>query len=180
MTPKEKILNHKTIVRTGLRKVSDNLDKRGFTHDNSKLTKEEFPYFENAIPMLDKAVYLSPEYAKGIEILGKGLEHHYANNSHHPEYYQTPACVKCNTQYDPKVHVKGCPVCGGVVIESFSDMSRMSLMDLMEMLVDWKAATEMTKDGDIYKSIEKNQRRFGYSDELKSILLSTLKELEDK
>lgn len=54
----------------------------------------------------------------------------------------------------------------------------MSLLDLVEMLCDWKAATMRHKDGDILKSIEFNQKRFGYSDELKQILLNTIPLLE--
>lgn len=50
----------------------------------------------------------------------------------------------------------------------------MSLLDVIEMLCDWKAATMRHKDGDIRKSIDINQKRFGYSDELKQILLNTL------
>lgn len=54
----------------------------------------------------------------------------------------------------------------------------MSLLDVVEMLCDWKAATLRHHDGDIRKSIEMNQKRFGYSDELRQILLNTLAELE--
>jgi len=50
----------------------------------------------------------------------------------------------------------------------------MSLLDLVEMLCDWKAATMRHNDGDIRKSIEINQQRFGYSDELKQLLYNTL------
>lgn len=53
----------------------------------------------------------------------------------------------------------------------------MSLLDLIEMICDWKAATLRHADGDILSSIEKNQKRFGYSDELKNIFLNTIKEL---
>lgn len=54
----------------------------------------------------------------------------------------------------------------------------MSLLDLVEMLCDWKAATLRHKDGDIRRSIEMNQKRFGYSDELKGIFLNSLMVLE--
>jgi hypothetical protein len=54
----------------------------------------------------------------------------------------------------------------------------MSLVQLTEMLCDWKAATLRHKDGDIRRSIEQNQQRFGYSDEVKRILLNTLPLLE--
>ena len=50
----------------------------------------------------------------------------------------------------------------------------MNLVDLIEMICDWKAASERHADGDIYKSIEINQKRFGYSDELKQILKNTI------
>jgi len=49
----------------------------------------------------------------------------------------------------------------------------MDLLDLVEMLCDWKAATERHKDGDLLRSIEQNQKRFLYSDELKQILINT-------
>lgn len=52
-------------------------------------------------------------------------------------------------------------------------IEEMNLIDLIEMICDWKAATLRHKDGDIKKSIEINQQRFGYSDELKQILLNT-------
>lgn len=59
--------------------------------------------------------------------------------------------------------------------EFYADGIRgMNLMDLVEMLCDWKAATLRHNDGDIRKSIEQNQKRFGYSDELKQIFLNTL------
>jgi len=50
----------------------------------------------------------------------------------------------------------------------------MNLVDMMEMLCDWKAATKRHADGDIVRSINQNQKRFGYSDELKQILLNTV------
>lgn len=53
----------------------------------------------------------------------------------------------------------------------------MSLLDLVEMLCDWKAATERHENGDIAKSIEINQDRFGYSDDLKPIFHNTIKEM---
>jgi hypothetical protein len=53
----------------------------------------------------------------------------------------------------------------------------MSLLDLIEMLVDWKAASERHADGDIEKSITINKQRFGYSDELEAIFRRTTLEL---
>lgn len=61
--------------------------------------------------------------------------------------------------------------------EHFKDgIKGMTLIDVCEMLADWKAATLRHNDGDIFKSIETNQKRFVYSDELKQILVNTVRE----
>ena len=49
----------------------------------------------------------------------------------------------------------------------------MSLVDLLEMLCDWRAATERHADGDIHKSIEINIKRFGISSQMVRILHNT-------
>lgn len=49
----------------------------------------------------------------------------------------------------------------------------MDLIDLIEMLCDWKAASERHDDGDIRRSIEVNAERFGYGEEIKRLLLNT-------
>jgi len=56
-------------------------------------------------------------------------------------------------------------------------ISGMTLLDLIEMLCDWKAATERHPDGDLYRSIEQNQRRFDISPQLTNILFNTAREL---
>lgn len=53
----------------------------------------------------------------------------------------------------------------------------MSLLQIMEMLCDWKAATLRHPDGDLRKSIEQNAERFGYDETLKGIFLNTAMEL---
>lgn len=53
----------------------------------------------------------------------------------------------------------------------------MTLMDLIEMLVDWKAASERHNDGNINKSIEINGRRFNMSPQLIRIFENTAKEM---
>ena len=50
----------------------------------------------------------------------------------------------------------------------------MNLIDLLEMICDWKAASERHADGDVYKSLVINKERFGYSDELYNILKNTV------
>lgn len=52
----------------------------------------------------------------------------------------------------------------------------MTLLDVLEMLCDWKAATERHADGSIEKSLTHNKGRFTISDQLASILKNTAKE----
>ncbi len=53
----------------------------------------------------------------------------------------------------------------------------MSLLDVLEMLLDWKAATERHADGDIHRSIIQNAERFGYPPMLQRIFENTAREL---
>lgn len=53
----------------------------------------------------------------------------------------------------------------------------MTLVDLVEMLADWKAATERHADGDLGKSLEIQTERFGLTNQLSSILRNTAAEL---
>ncbi len=50
----------------------------------------------------------------------------------------------------------------------------MDLFDVLEMLMDWKAATERHNDGDIMKSIIINKERFKISEQLAQILTNTI------
>ena len=54
----------------------------------------------------------------------------------------------------------------------------MTLLDLIEMLCDWQAASLRHSDGDIQQSIVINQNRFGYSEELAQIFRNTIAWLE--
>lgn len=58
--------------------------------------------------------------------------------------------------------------------EHFADgVAGMSLLDVVEMLCDWKAASERTKDGDFAKSIELGIERFKIEPQLAAILRNT-------
>lgn len=56
-------------------------------------------------------------------------------------------------------------------------LAGMSLLDLLEMFCDWQAATLRHADGNMEKSLEINQKRFGMTDQLFKIFQNTLKEL---
>ena len=52
----------------------------------------------------------------------------------------------------------------------------MTLIDLVEMLSDWKAATERNKDGNIRKSIDINAVKYKMTPQLKQIFENTVRE----
>lgn len=56
----------------------------------------------------------------------------------------------------------------------------MTLIDVVEMLCDWKAATLRHNDGNLLKSIETNAQRFGYDDQLKQIFINTAKMFDEQ
>jgi hypothetical protein len=49
----------------------------------------------------------------------------------------------------------------------------MNIIDVLEMLLDWKASSERHNDGNIRKSIEINAERFGLSPQLRKIMENT-------
>lgn len=50
----------------------------------------------------------------------------------------------------------------------------MGMIDLVEMFCDWIAATKRHADGDIHRSIELNQKRFGYDDGIRMLLANSV------
>lgn len=116
---------------------------RGPLHDKSKTEDPEKAIFDEYTPRLKGSTYGTEEYRGFLQGMSKGLEHHYANNPHHPEYH-----------------------CRGI--------NGMSLIDIVEMICDWKAATERHDDGDIMRSIGINAQRFSLSPQLVDILVNTV------
>lgn len=53
----------------------------------------------------------------------------------------------------------------------------MTLLDIVEMFCDWKAATERHTDGSLDKSIGINKNRFQYDDVLECIFQNTRREM---
>lgn len=124
------------------------LFKRAVTHDLTKYSKFEAPYFERALPTLRNLEYGSDEYRAAIKSLGPALNHHYDNNSHHPEYYSSDFGI-----------------------------SAMSPLDHIEMLCDWKAAGKRHKTGDMKKSLKINRGRFNAAMSLHNALERDAKEI---
>lgn len=56
----------------------------------------------------------------------------------------------------------------------------MNLVDIVEMLCDWKAATLRHNDGNLLKSIDINAKRFSFDDQLKQIFINTAKMFDEQ
>ena len=59
-------------------------------------------------------------------------------------------------------------------------LAGMNLVDLAEMICDWVAASERHENGDPLVSVSINQARFGYSEDLASILRNTVRLLKSE
>ena len=173
-------IEHINTVRRFMSYVQDNIVQRMICHDSSKLRSPEKELFDEFTPKLKNSTYGSDEYKEFLKSMKVALDHHYKMNSHHPEHYKIWRCDICSYQMNEEDAMPDrCPRCNLAESEltHVSGIYGMSLLDILEMLIDWKSATLRHEDGNILKSIEINQKRFGYSNELKTILLNTVKEL---
>lgn len=62
-------------------------------------------------------------------------------------------------------------------VEFHNSIKDMNLIDLIECLADWLAATKR-KSGDIYNSIDINKEKYKIGEKTKNRLISTIKEIE--
>lgn len=138
-------LKHKLRVADLMLSIIGELQERAVHHDDSKFSPEEYDYFAEATPKLQGLTYGSDEYRSALREIKPAIDHHNLVNAHHPEHFGE----------------KG--------------ISGMSLVDLLEMICDWKAASERHADGNLERSIELNAKRFGYGDEIQILLWNTAK-----
>lgn len=62
--------------------------KRAIVHDKSKLESPELESFDELTPKIKDVVYGSDEYKEILEKLKPALNHHYASNTHHPQFFE--------------------------------------------------------------------------------------------
>lgn len=136
-------LEHIQHVRNGIGFAISELVYRSQIHDDTKLGPEEKEVFDRVTPKLKGLTYGSEEYKASLAEMGSALTHHHTSHRHHPEYFGD---------------------------DGFRGMN---MIDILEMIIDWHASTKRHADGDIRKSIEINQKRFGYSDDVKVLLHNT-------
>lgn len=85
---------HISSVRAKLEEVVKHLRLRELHHDQSKLEEPEKTHLDAWTPELQSLRYanadqtgLSQEYQNALAGMGEFLQHHYANNKHHPEHW---------------------------------------------------------------------------------------------
>ena len=159
---REETLSHKNKVKEYMKIAGRELIYRGIIHDNSKLQSPEKEIFDEYTSKLADCTYGSEEYKNHLKGMQVALDHHYENNDHHPEYF--------DIRY--KKRSTGEPY--------FEGLSGMNVFQLTEMIIDWYAASQRHNNGDVFKSIEINQERFGYTDEVKMILINTINYIQSK
>ncbi len=133
--------------------------KRATKHDKSKLKNPERDIFIEYTPKLKNTTYGSDEYKKYLKEMKVALDHHYLVNKHHPEFNDI----------------------NGYSFQTLNDPIRsMDLLDIIEMLFDWYAATKRHADGDIGKSIDNNEKRFGINSQLSQLFRNTIGLIDEK
>lgn len=138
-------INHIRNVQKFLNRAITDLISRACEHDFSKFSVNQWTGFREATSRLKNLTYGSEEYKAAMR---------------DPDFHK---CVKEHqvTERHHPEHFNG-------------DISQMTLVDLLEMVLDWKAASMRNKDGDIKKSIELNKERFGIHEQLVQILKNTV------
>jgi hypothetical protein len=88
MSLTESTLKHKKRVEELLTNAAEEIIERGKNHDNSKLESPEIELFDVYTHKIGELVYGTEEYQESLRCLKPALDHHYENNSHHPEHYE--------------------------------------------------------------------------------------------
>jgi len=180
--------------------VAANLIERAHRHDRSKLEPPEVEVFDRVTPLLKDSTYGSDEYKGFLADMGEGLEHHYEVNDHHPEHFPAGEGHEVDVGTELAFHPSGDEYTVASAVYSGCDwtargeeadvrdaaalhesenfapggIAEMNLIQLTEMLCDWIAATRRHADGDIRRSIDQNAERFGYGEEIQSLLHNTV------
>jgi hypothetical protein len=189
---------HIDLVSRYLMSATIELMRRAATHDRSKLVSPEVEMFAEVTHKLKDLTYGSPAYeACRKEMLSQALGHHYHHNRHHPEFFETQRQEKeeindsiatiARLMRSPDLDEKTITGCHRLIdylkrqqLEYTSSINEMNLFDVVEMLIDWVAATKRHADGDIQQSLKRNRDRFAMGDQLVQIFKNTLPWIEDE
>ncbi len=137
------LVQYKQWVAQNMQTAASELFQRAAVHDNSKFSPEEFEPYEEAFPNLQKYAYGSEELREELRKIKPAIHHHFSVNRHHPEYFGERG------------------------------INGMNLIDVLEMVCDWMAASKRSQTG-IDKGLEINKERYGISDQLFEIIRNTV------
>jgi hypothetical protein len=174
---------------------------RAQVHDESKLVEPEKSGFDRLKALsLSGMAYGSEEYRACLRQEKPAIDHHYSKNPHHPEFYPRrvtepigtmlrssadsmeeqakPALLHADEREAAELLMATAKFMRATADQQEAEVNGMSLFDLLEMLLDWKAASErMANGGDIAKSIEINTDRFKLSPQVVNLLKNTAHEI---
>lgn len=139
-----KHVNH--YIHLFVRELLDRAD----THDDSKFEEPELSIFAELNGELEKTPYYAEDGKNMSEEYKDLLEKAKPALDHH---------YSCN-RHHAQFHKNG--------------IDDMDLVDLIELIADWNAATKRNKNGNIRKSIEINGSRYNISPQLLNILTNTV------
>jgi len=166
-------------------KVMGELSMRTLSHDRTKLESLEAEIFTKYSCLMRGMTFGSEEYNECKKLMKPALDHHYAHNRHHPNHFNLWKCGLCEREFTEMSEAGYCPECAPVNKGAIEEaklqhigINKMNLVDLLEMICDWKASTLLHDDGDIQKSIVSESKRFHISPQLVQILKNTVELLE--
>ncbi|MBW4512194.1 MAG: hypothetical protein KME64_37730 [Scytonematopsis contorta HA4267-MV1] len=145
-----KTVEHIALVQRLLMSAQIEFARRIVTHDQSKLHSPEWEMYREMTHKLASVPYGSVEYEALRQEMLDGALKHHFEHNRH----------------HPEHHENG--------------INGMNLFDVLEMVIDWVAATKYRADSDISKSIEINRERFGISPQLEEIIRNTVPWIEDE
>ncbi len=145
-----KTVEHIALVQRLLLSAQIEIARRITTHDQSKLHAPEWEMYREITYKLESLTYGSEEY--------EALRREMLGDAlgHH----------FAHNRHHPEHFENG--------------INGMNLFDILEMLIDWIAASKRHADGDIARSFAINRERFGISSQLEQIMKNTVPWIGDE
>lgn len=139
---------HKEIVQKLMTNyVIPELSRRAIEHDDTKLSSPEKECYDKYIPMLKNAKYGSDEYEDIRQRMSEEGLEHHYSSNRH----------------HPEHFENG--------------INDMTVIDLVEMIIDWIAASQRSDTG-FLKGLETNAQEYGIPTMLKDIIANTYQDMQ--
>lgn len=137
-------LDHIGKVGAGIAQVCGELATRAAQHDASKLLPPEKAVYDRVRPLLDATEYGSDDYRAATAQLGDAFVHHCEVNRHHPEHFGDEG------------------------------VDGMNLVDVIEMVCDWRAASQRRPGVDVRDGLAHNFEKYGIGEQLAAVIVHTV------